>query len=70
MKIYFCARRQLYFGQPCEQHPASVTYGHPDIDVSDALTLDDLDSHDLGYDLAEIRYAQRGRNPLRHKGIG
>lgn len=59
--IFYCPLRELYFGARCERHPASIQYGHDDVYVGDMLTLDDLDSHDLGHDLARIRYEQKGR---------
>lgn len=61
--IYYCTQRRLYFGGRCGDgvEPGRLfRYAHEDINVSDVLTLDDLDSHDLGYDLAEVRWRERG----------
>jgi hypothetical protein len=60
-EIWYCPLSALYLGRPPCNPLLSM---HTDVLVSDVLTLDDLEDHQLGYDLAAERYELQVRAGL------
>lgn len=57
--LWYCPWSRLYFREPCYAGRPLLYRNHDDVYVGDALSVSDLDDHDLGFDLAWERWELR-----------